>query len=210
MFYLPLPALTRSLCTGLLVLGMVGCTSNITNQPSPDPSPLPVTATPTPTPAAVPTPQVDTYQPALEKAESAQSIARVAQSKDDWLLVANRWQQAIELIQVVPASSPHAKQAQGKLVEFKRSLLAARKQALLQEKQAAVALSTTTTTTSSTTGGGIFSSASSCSYIQQQINQIRNSMQRQNSDIRNNELSQDLSNLYNQYYRYCYNRPNRR
>lgn len=68
------------------------------------------------------------YRQALDRANSAAGIAQSAQSKDDWQLVVNRWQQAIGLMQTVPQSSPDYAQAQRKLAEYRRSLAQSQQQ----------------------------------------------------------------------------------
>lgn len=69
------------------------------------------------------------YPQALDRANSAAGIAQSAQSKDDWQLVANRWQQAIDLLRTVPQSSKDYAQAQQKLQEYRRSLAQAQQRA---------------------------------------------------------------------------------
>lgn len=73
--------------------------------------------------------QSDPYQQAIERASSAYTIGRSAQSGDDWKLVANRWKQAIELMKAVPASNSRHRQAQQKLLEYQQHLSHAQKQA---------------------------------------------------------------------------------
>jgi len=62
------------------------------------------------------------YTQALDRANSAAVIAQSAQSRDDWQLVVNRWQQAIALMKTVPQSSKDYAQAQQKLSEYPRFL----------------------------------------------------------------------------------------
>lgn len=80
-------------------------------------SPQPVSQTLTPEP----------FQLALAKADSATNLSQYAQSKDDWDLAIGQWQQAIQLMQSVPPSSPQWMKAKAKLAEFQRSLNAAKK-----------------------------------------------------------------------------------
>lgn len=75
-------------------------------------------------------PPINPYQQALNKASSARSISQSAQSQDDWKLVANRWQQAIQLLKTVPKTSPYRALAQSKLPEYQRSLAYANQQAV--------------------------------------------------------------------------------
>lgn len=73
-------------------------------------------------------PKVDPYQRAVERASSAYTLGKSAQSRDDWRLVVSRWQQAIELIKTVPASNPHHVQARQKLSQYQRNLTFAQQQ----------------------------------------------------------------------------------
>jgi clan AA aspartic protease (TIGR02281 family) len=66
---------------------------------------------------------------AIDKAESATNISQAAQSKDDWTLVADRWQRAVDLIKTVPASSPYRAMAKTKLTEYQRNLKYAKQRA---------------------------------------------------------------------------------
>lgn len=71
----------------------------------------------------------DPFQRAVERASSAYKISKSAQSRDDWRLVVNRWQQAIELMKAVPSSSSHRTQVQQKLAEYQQNLTYAQRQA---------------------------------------------------------------------------------
>jgi predicted aspartyl protease len=55
-------------------------------------------------------------------------MSQSAQSKDDWRLVASRWQQAIELMRSVPRSNQNYGQAQRKLTQYQRNLTVAQRQ----------------------------------------------------------------------------------
>lgn len=80
-------------------------------------------------PAARPTAATpDGYRQAIAKASSAFNISQSAQSQDDWRLVTTRWQQAIDLMSAVPATSPHRALAQTKLREYRRNLAYAQQQ----------------------------------------------------------------------------------
>ncbi|NET48591.1 MAG: hypothetical protein F6K09_07645 [Merismopedia sp. SIO2A8] len=67
-------------------------------------------------------PQPDTYPDALQRASSAATLSESAQSRDDWRLVAGRWQQAINLLLAVPASSPNYGNVTAKLADYRRNL----------------------------------------------------------------------------------------
>ncbi|GAB4228256.1 MAG: hypothetical protein Kow00121_57110 [Elainellaceae cyanobacterium] len=73
--------------------------------------------------------RLDPFQQAIDRASSAFTLSRSAQSKDDWRLVANRWQQAIDLMASVPSSSSHYTQSQTKVSEYRRNLTYAQQQA---------------------------------------------------------------------------------
>jgi predicted aspartyl protease len=72
--------------------------------------------------------QDNSYEKAIARATAANSITRLAQSRDDWRLVADRWQQAIQLMGTVPKTSPRQVQAQKKLTEYRRNLAYAQQQ----------------------------------------------------------------------------------
>lgn len=69
------------------------------------------------------------YQQAIDRASSAFTLGRSAQSQDDWKLVASRWQQAIDLMASVPASHAQHIQAQQKVSEYRNNLAYAQQQA---------------------------------------------------------------------------------
>ncbi len=104
---------------------------------------LAATATTSPTPKAVattsptPKPQVakpqpaktpniptgpDTFEDATDTAVGAVTISQSAVSRDDWSLVVSRWEEAINLMKQVPASSKNYKTAQTKLSEYQKKL----------------------------------------------------------------------------------------
>lgn len=64
---------------------------------------------------------IDSYQQAIDRASRAFALSQSAQSQDDWSLVANRWQQAIELMATVSASSPQYAKAQTKILEYRQN-----------------------------------------------------------------------------------------
>lgn len=81
------------------------------------------------TSATAPPPAADPFPDAINQASSAFNLSQSAQSRDDWRLVANRWQQAITTMTTVPASSPNHGTAQQKLTEYRRNLTYAQQQA---------------------------------------------------------------------------------
>lgn len=115
--------------------GGVGCRSQsqpaleVPSSANPSPAAPPVVAaqpTVTRSPAIDP---VTAFRLGRQKAAGALSISQSAQSQDDWKLVVNRWQQAIDLLQAIPAISDQYVQAQALLVEYEHQLSRAQQQA---------------------------------------------------------------------------------
>jgi len=131
--YLTQPRLRVSVWALMMALG-TGCASVAVNSSadlSPSPEPVAI-ASPTPAVAPPPAPAEpppDPYPQALEQAANAVNMSRAAQSQDDWRLVVSRWQQAIQLMQQVPTTSPNHASAQSKLGEYRRNLAIAQQQA---------------------------------------------------------------------------------
>lgn len=137
------PAATLILLSGCL--GIIGTSCSLKLGDNSDSSSQPATETPAteatvpnPVASASPTspvadatevPQPDPYQLAINRASSAFTISQAARSQDDWRLVVSRWQQAIDFLARVPASSPNLSLAQTKLVEYRRNLTYAQQQA---------------------------------------------------------------------------------
>jgi predicted aspartyl protease len=74
----------------------------------------------------------DSYQQAIDFASGAVTISKSAVSREDWSLVANHWQKAINLLKAVPSSSRQYKTAQKKLTEYKGYLADAKLRATPQ------------------------------------------------------------------------------
>ncbi|HBL59883.1 MAG TPA: hypothetical protein DDZ80_15815 [Cyanobacteria bacterium UBA8803] len=74
----------------------------------------------------------DNYQRAIDTATGAVTISSSAVSRDDWNLVANQWQDAINLLKGVPSSSRHYQIAQRKLTQYKSYLADAKLKATPQ------------------------------------------------------------------------------
>lgn len=79
-------------------------------------------------PSSSPTPQTVNVQDALDTGMGAAVITQSAQSQDDWNLVVNRWQTALNLLKAVPSSSPDYAIAQKKIAEYQRNLAYAQQQ----------------------------------------------------------------------------------
>lgn len=114
---------------------MVGCAAiapedspPVSEQPADTITPAPV-ASAEPSPVASPTPQVDPWETAMSRATTAANLAQAAQSNDDWALVGRRWQEAIALLESVPADHPQHGQAQSKITEYRANLAIAEQRA---------------------------------------------------------------------------------
>ncbi|HEY9875107.1 MAG TPA: hypothetical protein V6D12_16855, partial [Candidatus Obscuribacterales bacterium] len=83
-------------------------------------------------------------------AMSAATIAQSAESKDDWELVASRWQEAIDLMKAVPQSSKNYAVAQKKLAEYQGNLGVANKRAGIRPTKSPSPTGTATIQTSPT------------------------------------------------------------
>ena len=62
----------------------------------------------------------------MDMAVGAVSISKSAVSRDDWKLVANSWQQAVNLLKEVPATSPQHAIAAKKLPQYQRFMAEAK------------------------------------------------------------------------------------
>jgi predicted aspartyl protease len=67
-----------------------------------------------------------TYRQALDRADSARSISQSAQNPEDWELTANRWEQALDLLDEVPAKDPNRRYVAQKKAEFNHGLAVAK------------------------------------------------------------------------------------
>lgn len=76
-------------------------------------------------PKAAPAPAQNYFREAVNRATSASALGQSAQSPDDWKLAASRWQQALTLLQQVPAGDPNYAKAQTKLKEYQQNLTSA-------------------------------------------------------------------------------------
>ncbi|NJR26389.1 MAG: hypothetical protein HC786_31970 [Richelia sp. CSU_2_1] len=71
----------------------------------------------------------DTFREAVNKAVTAAELGRSAKSKEDWVSVADRWQEAVSLMRRVPPSSPNHEVAQTKVLEYQKYLVYAQESA---------------------------------------------------------------------------------
>lgn len=65
---------------------------------------------------------ISQFQEALNQAKSATNLAKSAKSKTEWKAVANQWNKAILLMQLVPKSDRNYKLSQQKVSEYQKSL----------------------------------------------------------------------------------------
>ncbi|MGB3613391.1 MAG: retropepsin-like aspartic protease, partial [Elainellaceae cyanobacterium] len=126
----------------LTALTVGGCTADTlppaagpdTAEPSASSTSPPAPAPPAPASSnGVPAPAEDqsgaAYTDAVDRASGAVSLSQSARSKDDWRLVASRWQQAIALLEGVPEADPNYGAAAQKLTDYRRNLAYAQQQA---------------------------------------------------------------------------------
>lgn len=112
----------------IIFLALAGCTSAEkpvppaaqTAAPATTPKASPVAAVPKTGSSPAPLDRREIFEQAEDKAASASSIAQSAQSKDDWSLVISQWQEAIELLKVVPSSDPQGALAKKRIAEYQR------------------------------------------------------------------------------------------
>jgi predicted aspartyl protease len=81
--------------------------------PSPSPSPPPAATTPLPVGR-------DPYNEAINIASSAIEFSKTALVREDWLMIARRWQQAVDYLKAVPPSHPQYATAQTKIPQYQR------------------------------------------------------------------------------------------
>jgi len=93
------------------------------------PQTQPSAAAPSTSPQKAAASKSDSFQLAIEHAASADRIGQSAESRDDWQLVVDRWQQAIALMKTVPTSSPNRTKVQQKLAQYQQKLAYAQRQA---------------------------------------------------------------------------------
>jgi hypothetical protein len=72
----------------------------------------------------------DPFREAVNSALRAAELGRSAKTKEDWTLVAERWQEAVSLMRRLPVSSPNYQVAQTKVVEYQKYLLYAQESAV--------------------------------------------------------------------------------
>ncbi|MBW4624399.1 MAG: hypothetical protein KME49_02495 [Brasilonema octagenarum HA4186-MV1] len=73
----------------------------------------------------------NTFDRAISKGKVAAQLTKSAQSRDEWQIVLNRWEQAIRLLENVPASSQDYLMAQQKIIQYQIHREFARQNAVL-------------------------------------------------------------------------------
>jgi hypothetical protein len=111
-----------------LYRALTGAEPDPVNTPLPTPT-MNSSVAASPAPAATPVPNENAYQEALDLGVGASTMAQSAQSIDDWGLVAAKWQQAIALLQSVPANHPNYASAQQTLQDYQNNLASAQQRA---------------------------------------------------------------------------------
>ncbi|MFB2895053.1 TIGR02281 family clan AA aspartic protease [Aerosakkonemataceae cyanobacterium BLCC-F50] len=97
----------------------------------------------------------DSYEEAIAKAGRAKSISESAQSREDWKLVHSQWQNVMQLLKAVPASSPNYAKAQTKLKEYQEPADYAAKQADPRAKQVSLESKCTTKVSTNAPSGTV-------------------------------------------------------
>ncbi|WP_293347989.1 MULTISPECIES: hypothetical protein [unclassified Microcoleus] len=112
------------LVTGILAIAVVAFVSKMLNEP-----PATALKNPDETTANVAT-VPDTFREAVNSAVKAAELGRSAKTKEDWTIVADRWQEAVSLMRRVPVSSTNHELAQTKVIEYQKYLLYAQESAV--------------------------------------------------------------------------------
>jgi clan AA aspartic protease (TIGR02281 family) len=125
---------------GMIITAMMLLSACGTTTPAPTPevsaSPAPV-ASFSPSPAASPADTAalnasianDRYQDALNTAAAARAISETALAKEDWSLVADRWQESVSKLKEVPKNSINYPLAMKILPQFQQNSATARQKA---------------------------------------------------------------------------------
>lgn len=121
----------KGLIGGLLGAGLLGAVGfGAWKMLSPKPS-APVASIPASTPSLVTKPtsvkKEDHFAVAVRLAEDAATATQKASSKADWQAIANKWQQASDLMAKVPTSSDKYTTAQDRTVRYRNNAQAAMK-----------------------------------------------------------------------------------
>ena len=85
----------------------------------------PIIASPSPENSSI---QVNYFREAVNKATRASALAQSAKSKEEWNLVANEWESAIDMMKSIPSSDPNYEIAQKKVIEYQKNLNYAQQQ----------------------------------------------------------------------------------
>jgi len=113
-----------ALVTGMLAIAVVAFVGKILNEP-------PASAGKNPDETAnVAATAPDTFREAVNSAVKAAELGRSAKTKEDWAIVADRWQEAVSLMRRVPVSSSNHQLAQTKVIEYQKYLLYAQESAV--------------------------------------------------------------------------------
>ncbi len=109
--------------TGILAIAVVAFVGKMLNEPV---ATAGKNLEATPNVATAP----DPFRDAVNSAVKAADLGRAAKTKDEWSVVANRWQEAVSLMRRVPPSSPHHELAITKVAEYQKYLIYAQESAV--------------------------------------------------------------------------------
>jgi len=115
----------------LLMINSAGCKQSPLTQTEQTPASITISIPPSPQ-ILSPSPSVNTaglLEQAVNKANSAVNLSQSAQSKDDWMLISRRLQEAIALLQSIPPHTPQYPEAQNRIATYQNNLVTAQKQA---------------------------------------------------------------------------------
>jgi len=115
------------LVTGMLAIAVVAFVGKIWNQPT---ATVGNNTDETANLATAPDAAPDTFREAVNSALKAAELGRSAKTKEDWITVTDRWQEAVSLMRRVPVSSPNHQLAQAKVIEYQKYLLYAQEAAV--------------------------------------------------------------------------------
>ncbi|MEB3337521.1 MAG: hypothetical protein VKJ46_08675 [Leptolyngbyaceae bacterium] len=79
-------------------------------------------------PEAASVTEADPYVTAIRWADNSVALMQSAKSRNQWQLVANQWQKAIQLMNSLPGYHPKYREAQSKILEYQRYLADADRQ----------------------------------------------------------------------------------
>jgi predicted aspartyl protease len=121
---------TLLVLASILAVSSVACSNHSANLASKSAEAAVATAIPVASPTLKPkalsgqssTTTFDSYEQALDISTGAMTISETALSREDWSLVASRWEAAIKLLKTVPVSSAQYSTARKKIAAYESNL----------------------------------------------------------------------------------------